>query len=79
MVGGGEVANRRSQPVHGRAGAANDRMPKRPKGSASGLAAMRKPAAYQPKSAEYSAPAPGARSFSFSQEAFPLEEQFKEF
>ena len=74
MVGGGEAAKGHARPVHQRAGATNGKCSAQ---SASGLAALRKAVSHQPKSAEHGALVLAARGA--SKDAFPLEEQFKEF
>lgn len=78
MVGGGEAAHH-ARPVHSRASASDGKPSHRVcESSASGLSALRKAVSHQPKSAEHAAPvllaARGA-----GKDAFPLEEQFKEF
>jgi methyl-accepting chemotaxis protein/methyl-accepting chemotaxis protein-1 (serine sensor receptor) len=80
MVGGGETTNgHASRPVHRQAGAASAKPPagRRPAESASGLSALRKAVARQPKSAENGTPVPIARGA--SNDTFPMDEQFKEF
>ncbi len=77
MVGGGEASNGHARQTQRRASAANGNPPRQESESASGLTALRKAVSHQPKSAEHGAPALATRSA--SGEAFPLEEQFKEF
>ena len=79
MVGGGEATNGPARGVHQSAGAANGKAPasRRPGESASGLAALHKAVSRQPKSAEHRAPVLAAHGA--SKQAFPLEEEFKEF
>jgi hypothetical protein len=77
MVGGGEAANGGARPTHRRASAANGKSPRRPGESASGLTALRQAMSQQPRSAGHGAPVLAAQRA--SKDAFPLEEQFKEF
>jgi methyl-accepting chemotaxis protein/methyl-accepting chemotaxis protein-1 (serine sensor receptor) len=76
MVGGGED-NGHARQTNRRATAANGKAPQRRSESASGLAALHKAVSHQPKSAEHGAPVLAARGA--NKDAFPLEEQFKEF
>jgi hypothetical protein len=66
MVGGGEASNGHTRQTHRRASE-----------SGAGLSALRKAVSHQPKSMEHGAPVLAAHRA--SKEAFPLEEQFKEF
>jgi methyl-accepting chemotaxis protein len=66
MVGGGEASNGHTRQTHRRASE-----------SGADLSALRKAVSHQPKSMEYGAPVLAAHRA--SKEAFPLEEQFKEF
>ena len=75
LVGGGEASH--EQAGHGRGGAAGDSMAWRRGESHSGLTALHKAVSYQPKFMEHGGPA-GAGGNS-GQEAFPLEEQSREF
>jgi methyl-accepting chemotaxis protein len=77
MVGGGEASNGRARQAHHRASAANGKAPQRRSESGASLTALRKAVSHQPKSAEHAAPALAAHGA--SKDAFPLEEQFKEF
>jgi methyl-accepting chemotaxis protein len=80
MVGGDEATNGHApRPIHRKAVTASAKAPagRRPGESASGFSALRKDVAHQPKSAENGSPILIARGT--SKDAFPLEEQFKEF
>jgi methyl-accepting chemotaxis protein/methyl-accepting chemotaxis protein-1 (serine sensor receptor) len=79
MVGGGEASNGHARPVHRRTGATGGKTlaSHTPGESAPGFTGLRKAAARQPKSAGRGAPALAAHGT--SKDAFPLEEQFKEF
>ena len=79
MVDGSEAGAARARSAHRRAAPANGKVltPQRPGAAASDLTALRKAVSHQPRSAEQGAralAAPGA-----GKDAFPLEEQFKEF
>jgi methyl-accepting chemotaxis protein/methyl-accepting chemotaxis protein-1 (serine sensor receptor) len=76
MVGGGEASSGRVRQPGRRPSAANRKTPYRAGGSA-GLAALRRAVSHQPDSAEHRAPASAAHAA--SKDAFPLEENFKEF
>lgn len=75
MVGGGETVSSHARPVQ-RAAAANGKQAQRAAESSSSHTALRRPVAHQWRSAENGA---GVASHGTSKEAFPLEEQFKEF
>jgi methyl-accepting chemotaxis protein/methyl-accepting chemotaxis protein-1 (serine sensor receptor) len=80
MVGGDETTNGHApRPIHRHAGAASAKVPaaRRPGESGSGFTALRRAVARQPKSAENGSPVLIARGA--SKDAFPMEEQFKEF
>jgi methyl-accepting chemotaxis protein len=79
MVGGGEASNGDASPVQRRASATGGKAPvsHQPGESASDLTALRKAVSHQSKSAEPGAPALAARGA--GKEAFPLDEEFKEF
>ena len=77
MVGGGEAANGVARRTRRRANAAKGKSPRRPDESGAGLSALRNAVSHQPKSTEYRAPALAPHGA--ADEAFPLEEQFKEF
>jgi methyl-accepting chemotaxis protein/methyl-accepting chemotaxis protein-1 (serine sensor receptor) len=77
MVGGGGAANGHARPVHRRAAAASGKAPQRRSESEASLTALRKAVSPQSRSAEHGAPVLAAHDG--GKEAFPLEEQFKEF
>jgi len=77
MVGGGEASKGSARQAYRRANAADWKSPHRAGESSSGLTALRKVVSHQPKSSEHGASALAAHGT--SKEAFPLEEQFKEF
>ncbi len=77
MVGGGEAANGRTHQAQRRAPAAGAKALQRPGQSSTSLAALRKAVSHPAKSAERPEPVLAARGA--NPEAFPLEEQFKEF
>ena len=77
MVGGGEAAGGGARQAHPRTTAAGSNPQRRPAESAAGLAALRKAVSNQPREVERPTRAVAARSA--NQDAFPLDEQFKEF
>jgi methyl-accepting chemotaxis protein/methyl-accepting chemotaxis protein-1 (serine sensor receptor) len=77
IAGGGEASSGHTRSVQGRGGAANGKASDRLGESALGLSALRKAVSYQPKSTERGAPVLAAQRA--GKEAFPLDEQFKEF
>ena len=77
MVGGGETANGNARQAHRRTSGANGKSPRRASESGAGLPALRKAVSHQPKSTEHGTPVLAAHGA--SKDAFPLEEQFKEF
>jgi methyl-accepting chemotaxis protein/methyl-accepting chemotaxis protein-1 (serine sensor receptor) len=77
MVGGGDASNGRSRQTRRRAPAANAKSPQRRSESAASLTALRKAVSRQPKPAEQDAPVLAAQGA--SKDAFPMEEEFKEF
>ena len=77
MVGGGEASNGHARQTQRRASAANGNPPRRASESSSGLTALHKAVSHQPKSVEHGAPVLVAHRA--NKDAFPLEEQFKEF
>jgi len=77
MVGGGETANGNARQAHRRTSGANGDPPRRASESGAGLSALRKAVSHLPKSTEHGAPVLAAHGA--SKDAFPLEEQFKEF
>ncbi|HTX33575.1 MAG TPA: methyl-accepting chemotaxis protein [Bryobacteraceae bacterium] len=77
MVGGGDGFNSLARTGHGKPGRSRERTQRHGDESVSGLTALRGAVSYPAKSAEHRASPAAARSA--SKEAFPLEEQFKEF
>jgi methyl-accepting chemotaxis protein/methyl-accepting chemotaxis protein-1 (serine sensor receptor) len=77
MVGGGAAVNGHARPVHRQAGTANGTPASRRPGESASGAALRKVVSHQPESAEHKAPLLAAHGG--SRDAFPLEDQFKEF
>ncbi|MFZ1145101.1 MAG: methyl-accepting chemotaxis protein [Bryobacteraceae bacterium] len=74
---GGEASNGHARQTQRRASAANGNPPRRASESSSGLTALHQAVSHQPKSVEHGAPALVAHGA--NKDAFPLEEQFKEF
>jgi methyl-accepting chemotaxis protein/methyl-accepting chemotaxis protein-1 (serine sensor receptor) len=77
MMGSAGTSNGNARQTHRHAGTASGRTPHRAGESASSLSAPRKAVSHQAPSANHPALALAARGT--NQEAFPLEEQFKEF
>ncbi len=77
MVGGGQGANGEARQAYRRTTAAGGSPQRRPGESAAGLAALRKAVSNQPRPVEHPAPASAGRDA--NRDAFPMEEQFKEF
>jgi methyl-accepting chemotaxis protein len=73
----GQAANRDARPGHRLVARASGKSAHRATGTPPGLSALRKAVSHQPKSVEHGAPVLAARGA--SKEAFPMEEQFKEF
>ncbi|MBI4874100.1 MAG: hypothetical protein HY822_05655 [Acidobacteria bacterium] len=77
LAGCGEAANGAAWQPRRRAGAVGGKAPRQPSQSGAGLRALRKAVSHQPKPAGHEEPVLVARGA--GKQAFPLDEQFKEF